>query len=377
MKQMQRGKALLLSMFAVMVSYTVTVEVLAPVTGDYLMFWTGAKLIGPDVYNWQKAAELQREAEPRDKVFGFVRLPVYAALFWPLAQLPVLLGCFYWRLFNLIALFAFVWIWSPHPRSFLVCALFPPLWWAVGQAQETCILLLLIAAGITLIQKQKDVAGGTILGLCFVKPHLFLLLPVLLAAQRKFRALGGMLTAIGALYVTSSFVAGYDWPLKFLASIERNRQEFQLLSPGLSLVSLLSPGLSLANSYFHLPGWAMAATQVPIAALAYFAVRGKPWIPSALFILTTGAVCAPWLIYYDLSLLLPLLLTLSFEASILTIGALLAFRAPTWPIADAAMLALIWRAWPRRQEEANRQHPAIDLASSTVPALSKSTSAVG
>jgi hypothetical protein len=345
-----RKIGLLAAVPLVAVSFALTVSLTPPNTsGDFLMLWTGSQLLGPDLYDWQKAAEIQRLTEERAEVFGFVRLPIMALALWPLAQLPIDAGFRIWQAVNLCALLAFVWLWSPQRRSLFVTALFPPLWWSLGQGQETCVLLLLVASGVLLLERNRPFAGGLLLALCSVKPHLFLLLPVVLIAQRRWRALIGMLTGGALVYALSAVIVGPDWPLRFLDSVSRNREEFRTLSPG----------LSLAFKYFSTPGWIMVATELAAAVATYFVVRGKPLRGSIVFAVTAGVLVAPWLGFWDLPLLLPLTLSMPVDIAVFCGVSLLTMATPLWPIVDAVLLALTWHAMPLRQYAYTRRRAGI------------------
>jgi hypothetical protein len=297
---MRRRLALLAAVLLVVVSFGLAVNLVPPNTyGDFPMLWTGARLLGPDLYDWQKAAVIWHATRGGTEVFGFVRLPTEAFILWPLAQLPIDTGFRIWQIVNLCALLAFVWTWSPKPVSFLAAALFVPIWWAIGIGQDSCILLLLAGAGVRLIQRGKPFAGGFMLALCVFKPHLFLFLPVVLIAQRRWKAVGGMLTCGAVVYALSSIIVGPDWPAKFLASVAINRQSFQLFGPG----------LSYAFTALKSPAWAIVATEAVIALLVYRVTRREPWITAAVCTLTAGVLLAPWSYWYDLSLVLPLVLS--------------------------------------------------------------------
>ena len=341
-----KGLALIGAVLLLVASWAVSVAMAPPNSGDFLMLTTGSKLLGPDLYSWQKAAEVQRATEPRSEVYGFVRLPFEALVLWPLAQLPIRAGVQLWEVLNLCALLAFIWIWDPRPQAFLVAALFPPIWWAFNFRQESLILLLAAGLGILLIERNWDFAGGFLLALCSVKPHLFLFFPVLLLAQKRWRSLGGMVAGGATVYAISAVIVGLDWPVKFLASVTENRQAFRPLGPGLSAVF----------SKLIISGWMIVCVEIAAAVCVYLLVRRRPWIPSAVFVLAANIVLAPWGLFYDLTFFLPLLLSMQPRAAIVRGGSLIMLTFPTWPIAYPILFALAWNGRPRLNpcEQASR-----------------------
>jgi hypothetical protein len=304
---MRHRLALLAAVLLVMVSFRLATKLVPQgKSGDFKMLWAGARLVGPDLYDWKMATEACLPEKPRYRIVGFVRLPPMAIALWPLAGLPLPVAFRVFQVLSLCALLAFVWLWSPRPRSLVVAALFIPIWIAIGIGQESCILLLLAGVGVRLIQRDRPFAGGAVLALCAFKPHLFLFLPVVLVAQWRWRALSGMLASGTAMYILSSIVVGLDWPAKFLASVALNRQTFRLFGPGLSYLF----------TAYESPAWVIVATEAAVALVVYAATRRLPWITAAVYVMAFGVILAPWSFIYDLTLVLPLALSaLSGEIS--------------------------------------------------------------
>ena len=79
---------------------------------------------------------------------------------------------------------------------------FLPLGWSFGIGQDAPFMqLLIVAAGARWIERKQAVAGGALLALCAIKPHLFAFVPVVLLAQKRYKALAAMLGAGAALYL--------------------------------------------------------------------------------------------------------------------------------------------------------------------------------
>jgi hypothetical protein len=85
-------------------------------------------------------------------------------------------------------------------------------------------LLLWIAIAAALFERGRRFAAGMVLALCSAKPHLFLLLPLLLLGRRMWSTIWGLLAG-GALLAAVSFAAaGPHWPREFLSGARPARQ---------------------------------------------------------------------------------------------------------------------------------------------------------
>jgi hypothetical protein len=67
--------------------------------------------------------------------------------------------------------------------------------------------------------ENRPLAAGLVLALCAAKFHLFLHVPLVIAAHRKGRVESGLLLGGAAIAATSFAVAGADWPARFLATV--------------------------------------------------------------------------------------------------------------------------------------------------------------
>src|SRR4051812_4984214 len=154
-------------------------------TSDFYSFWAGAQLLGPELYDVSRAEAIQKRVSPLVESKRYIRPPFYALMLWPLGQMPLRAAYIAWQSLNIAAVLAFVWIWRLPAAWTLACALFLPLAWNIGLGQDAPLLLLFLAIGARLIQQKSDFAGGAVLSLCGIKPHLLLFVPVVLLAQRR------------------------------------------------------------------------------------------------------------------------------------------------------------------------------------------------
>lgn len=206
---------------------------------DFLPFYAAAKLLpGLRIYDPQAIyhVEIAALGGMRDALV-FIRIPAFAALLWPLAQLPYATAHFLWFLVRALAAAGFVFAWPHNPRraTALAAAFFLPLAGALSGDQDTPLLLLSIALAER-VGPRRPFAAGLLLALCAAKPHLFLLLPIFLWVHRR-RLIPGFLAGGAALLALSFAVAGPRWPQAMLAVLRNPAIEpwgvFNLHSLGL------------------------------------------------------------------------------------------------------------------------------------------------
>jgi Glycosyltransferase family 87 len=307
-------------------------------TSDFYSFWAGGRLVGPELYNPTAAAAVQHTISPTVEKKRYIRPPFYAVALWPLSRLPFPAAYVVWQILLIAAAIAFGKLWSFEPSTYAVCAVFLPLGWSFGLGQDTALMLLILAAGATLIARKRAVAGGSILALCGIKPHLFVFVPVVLAAQRRYKAVAGMAATGAALYLISAAVLGFGWPAVFLHAATDNEAT---IAPRLL-------GVSGLLARFHAPVWVTPAAMLAGAAIVFVATRGKKWRPSLAFAVAAGAAFAPHALIYDAGLFLPLLILQVAPAVAVAIGAV--FMTTVTPVAiisEVASLAVLWICRPR------------------------------
>ncbi|MBZ5584478.1 MAG: DUF2029 domain-containing protein [Acidobacteriia bacterium] len=310
-------------------------------TSDFYSFWAGARLAGHDVYDAAQAQAIQRSVSPLVSSKRYIRPPFYALALWPLGRLPFHTAYVVWSVLNLAAALGFVWAWRCGPASYVACALFLPLGWSFGIGQDAPLMLLAAAAGARLIERKKELAGGALLALCAIKPHLLLFIPVALLAQRKGRALAGMLGAGSVLYLLSSAAAGLGWPAAFVRAAMENEATIRPRLLGVAGLLARAGG----------PTWILPGVMACGAAVAYWWARRAAWLPAFAFAVAAGVVFAPRSMAYDGSLFLPLLLLQFSPAAVIAAGAaLVTVVTPAGIVAEAASVAILWLARPARAQ---------------------------
>src|SRR5579872_3993168 len=173
---------------------------------DYSTFYAGGKLLGsPKIYDPATVfSVLDRTVGCHAAWAVWIKPPFYAVLMWPLAQLPFAWALWIWRALGVGALAGFVWLWPGNRlAAAAVLAWLLPVAANFTNGQDVTFLLVFVMAGYRLIERQRLFEAGLILGLCAIKFHLFLFLPVLLIQKRLWRTCAGAAVTSAALAALS------------------------------------------------------------------------------------------------------------------------------------------------------------------------------
>jgi hypothetical protein len=319
-------------------------------TIDYVSVWAGAQMIGPDLYDPVRLERIEHTVSPEIAGKRYIRPPYYVMMFWPLGRLPYRAAYAGFVFMNLAALLFFLRIWRFDTPSIIACTFFLPLAWSFGIGQDAPLLLLLVAGAAQLIQRRRDFAGGALLALFTVKLHLFVFLPLVLIAQRKYRALAGLAVAGSALYLLAAAFVGIDWPLKSLHAAVSNDATFIPTTPGVS-------GLLRT---LHAPGWLLLPAIAAGIVMVYRRARTIAWLPAAALAIAAGVVFAPRAQVYDGSFFLLLLLLVAAPALVSIAGvAVIAVVTPAALVGQLAGIGIFLAGWHRlgaRSPELNQAH---------------------
>ena len=271
---------------------------------DYASLYASARLVStPYLYDADVSLQIRKDlADERSPVRQFIRLPFCAAMLWPLGRMTYLWSYWAFQILSLGALLASVFLWPGKRIPLLLAYCWSlPASAVVAQGQDVFFLLL----WITLVLRWADrrpLAAGLVMALCASKFHLFLPLPVLLAARREGRMAAGMGLS-GALLVLVSFgVAGANWPERFLQTIAS-----PVVSPGLDTMPNLHNLLSM------LPGHTVWEWIIGLACVAMVSVVARRTsLQTGLAVaLVAGMLTSVHSYLADCTLLVPALLLLA------------------------------------------------------------------
>jgi hypothetical protein len=180
---------------------------------DFVQLYAGARLAGaPDLYSRSANLALIKSIQgfTMDTVV-YTRPPFYAALLRPLAALPYRVAYAIFSLLTLASILWFVIRFSKEcPSLPFFAAISIPLLTALCNGQDTPFLLAILGASVLLTRRRMEFLAGLLLSLCAIKFHLFLFLPILLLAKKRWRILGGAASGIALLTAVGVLVNGMD-----------------------------------------------------------------------------------------------------------------------------------------------------------------------
>jgi hypothetical protein len=224
-----------------------------------------------------------------------VRPPFFAAVFWPLAQLPFGVASAIWMVVLLGASIGFVCLWPDRTAAAIACCWSAGLSACMVSAQDPPLILLWLAIGIR-IRKAHPFLAGMLFALCAAKFHIFVFLPVLLWRHRLWR---GFLACGIALAGVSFAAGGWHWPQQYYAALSQD-----VVSPGVENMANLR---GLFVSWPHAAAWEIGASL--LVAAAVIAVVWKADFMSGLTVVLLGGMLVSHHAYVqDCALLIPVVL---------------------------------------------------------------------
>jgi len=210
------------------------------------------------------------------------------------------------------------------------------------------MLALCLAAVVRCAEMRRDLAAGFLLALCTAKPHLFLLVPVVLIARRRWRIVGSAVAGTVGLLAIGTAAAGVDWPLHWLAVLKTLSRESD---PG--------HGLARCPSLFQfgMNGVTFALALTVAAVFGALIWRSRTLEAGIAIAVIGGILIAPHTAVYDLPLLLVALPVLPLAGWTRWIRIGLLTPLPYWALLRAApwnavlpvmlLAAVMASGWPR------------------------------
>jgi len=333
---------------------------------DYLAHWTGGRLVLDgqlaDLYDQRTQFEVQVAAVGQtSKLAWFVSPPFVGLLFAPLAALPYLASAAAWTMTSIAMLLAALKLARPLAPNIpeaqwrmimLVCFASQPVLELLGAGQDSAFSLLVWVAGTRLILARRDVLAGVVFALGLCKPQLFVLVPVVLLAQRRYRSFAAWLSTALALAFISIKMVGVDGVRNWLALPFQDAyreavqvgQAWKMQGLPSFVTALMPPGLSQIG---EVVGYLAAGL-----VLVLFLTACRHWPTSRgdvglwAFAALTTVLLSPHLVVYDFVLLLPAVLYLLERQDTSTVRVALFFLfVITW-MAPAGHLLSGVTPWP-------------------------------
>src|SRR6185369_1312226 len=280
--------------------------------GDYPAFHMAGKIALDgrlaELYDFD-VQESYEQGMPRDGLLPFLYPPFVAAFYAPLAMLP------YRAAYALFTLIAFASIAAslvllrplsatirrdPWLAGALVLA-FYPMFRAVLGGQNTALTLLILCGMWRLLHDGRDVAAGLLLGVLAYKPQLLVPVAGVVLLAGRFRVATGAAASAVVLFVASGFLAGWDWPQKWMQMLG----DYAGPDRRFNLHASISLG-QLTDLYGWERGWMVLSGLLSLWVAWVALAKGKRDLPAVLAIgMTASLLIAPHALYYDAGIALP------------------------------------------------------------------------
>ena len=165
---------------------------------DFLNLYTGASLAldGDWHHIYTQAGQFAREQKfvpERRHLWPFLRPPVYAIVIAPLALMPFRMAFWFWiSAQSAILIGCWAWAWRRFgPEAAVWGSLFFAGPMGIAHGQDCALFFALLCGAFALGEKKRLFLCGLVLGLGLMKFHLFLLWPLVLLVQKRWRILAG------------------------------------------------------------------------------------------------------------------------------------------------------------------------------------------
>jgi hypothetical protein len=298
-----------LLIFLVLGTHGMIVPLDKPVTTDFASFYAAGVLANDGAPQLVYDQAAHHAAEERATELGieyqfFYYPPIFLLICAPLARLPYLLAfALFEAVTGLLCLAVVRRILRSHDRTDLILVLsFPAVFWTIGLGQNALLSAALFGAATLLIDRRPVVSGLLFGALCY-KPHLGILVPVALAAGKRWRAFAA--AAIGTLALCAVSVAMFgvrtwqtylDVASGSAGTYEYGRIDFAGMISLFGSVRLAGGGLGIAYAV------QIAVGLVATAAMAWLWWRQADLETRSASLIAATLLTVPVILLYDLTL---------------------------------------------------------------------------
>ncbi|MGD0002345.1 MAG: glycosyltransferase family 87 protein [Bryobacteraceae bacterium] len=233
---------------------------------DFNQFYAASHLAGTGhLYDWDALRKIEVE---HGYEVPTARLPVVAYGYKILGGLPYAVARSIWLAGSIAALMVFALVWPGTRRLFMLAALA----WSVPTTlvlvfgQDVPFWLLFFTVGLLLLERKRPWLAGFAFSLCICKFHLALGIPVMLAAQKRWKTLIAGAIAVLVWIASSFLIEGPQWPLQYARNLQM---------PALSPAAERMPNVHGLASYLPWTQTVELAGAVAILLLLWAACRGN------------------------------------------------------------------------------------------------------
>jgi hypothetical protein len=278
-----------------------------PLGADFVSYWTAGRLALVDpamAYDpaAHQAAQNALFASSRGYT-PFLYPPTFLLLCAPLALAPYFCAAALWLSVTSAAYLATLRAYLGREFGWLPLLSFPALWFNLGNGQNGALTAALVAAG-ALALRENPVIAGVCFGAVAYKPHLFMMIPVVLIAAGRWRAAAAAVATAALLMVASLLAFGVEPWLAFIksaplarATLERGWLGYYEQQSVFAAVRLWGGGVTLAYVAQALAAVAAAFALTRLWRAEFHDQAEAPAIVCA------ALLVSPYFLDYDLTLI--------------------------------------------------------------------------
>jgi hypothetical protein len=307
---------------------------------DFVGFWVPANLAAAGhataIYDQRLFAVLQQAISGGDAYLPWIYPPTFLLLIAPLGALSYKTAFIAW-LATALTVYWLALRKLAGRESLVVALAFPGVMICIYNGHAEILLAGLFGGAMFLLDRRPYVAG-LLIGLCAVKPHLFLLVPVALVAAGRWRPFASAACLVLLSAAISAVVFGADLWRDFFMTVAGLGDGAVWDSASLGIMLAKQQSVFAFGLRFGTP--ILAGTlQVAVIALAGWAVavtwrRRNRSLGERSMVLCCGTLLAsPYLFDYDLALLAVPIAIVAREG--------LANGFPPW---QKSLLSALWMA---------------------------------
>lgn len=280
-----------------------------PLGTDFASFWAASKLAleGHPLDAWRTEPHhaAQTAIFGRDTGYAaFFYPPVYLLVCLPLAALPYLPSLLAWLAVTGAAYARAARAWMDERLGWLAIGAFPAVFSNIGHGQNGFLSGALMGLGALWLDRRPWLSG-VMFGAMIWKPHLGLVIPFALLAARRWKTIAAAAVTALTLVALSAAVFGLESWRAFLdasplarATLEQGLVDPAKMQSAFAAVRVLGGPLPLA--------WGLQAlvALAAVGALVWLQLRVLRTPAEGAALLTAALLASPFLLDYDLTLLI-------------------------------------------------------------------------
>jgi len=275
-------------------------------TNDFASFYIGARLAAAgslnQIYDLKTQQAIYREVCPQEYYLSpYLRTPFFAVAWQWLAALPLPSAFAVWVAVQWAALLACsAWAARRFGSDALIWAgMSFPAFAGIAHGQDCMLLLGLCVVVYILAEREREEAAGLVFSLALVKFNLWIALPLLMAAGRRWRMLAGFTAGAAGLGAWTASALGRPGLYDYYNLLAHSAQP--KLQPSTEL-AMNTEALLAAVGTQH-PA-AAAVASVAVVGLGLWGARAAPLWKWMSITLVTCLLSAPHVYIYNAAILL-------------------------------------------------------------------------